>query len=308
MTFFHISAIFYHYYFSLTIITFSTGLGEFKFDYNYNTPGLNTWTGDTLAYCGIWQLSKVAPQSLSPAYTGNGTWNSSTAKISTRTLVYYWQFSWSHEISIFHTVHISIIRTVALIQEIPHFIQFLTLSYNGHHSVTASSVGPRDSQFLTVPTSLIWRLLYNRQSLGNLSITVNSVVLRDSNWMITLSSFLREVTWSQSKVWSRNQSCWLTEIYFVHLILNFDRNLDVKFYWLKSHQGIVLHCRPRFCKHRFIIFVLRCGGSWPVYYSCHHSSPVSGESPGVPIHCSSNFKLLFQWCGSGWACWGKHWG
>lgn len=50
--------------------TFLQGLGEFKFDFNYNTPGLNTWTGDTLAYCGIWQLPKVAPQSLSPAYTG----------------------------------------------------------------------------------------------------------------------------------------------------------------------------------------------------------------------------------------------
>ena len=50
-------------------------------------------------------------------------------------------------------------------------------SPHGHHSITDSSLGPRDSQFLTVPTSLIWRLLYNGQSLGNLSITDNSVVL-----------------------------------------------------------------------------------------------------------------------------------
>lgn len=48
-----------------------TGLGEFKFDFNYNTPGLNSWSGDTLALCGIWQLPKVAPRSLSPVYSGN---------------------------------------------------------------------------------------------------------------------------------------------------------------------------------------------------------------------------------------------
>ena len=82
-------------------------------------------------------------------------------KFSTWTLVYYRQFSRSQKIFIFHTVHTSIMRTDALIPEIPHFIQFLTLSYNGHHSITASSLGPRDSQFPTVPTSLIWRLLYN---------------------------------------------------------------------------------------------------------------------------------------------------
>ena len=49
----------------------SAGLGEFKFDFNYNTPGLNTWSSDTLAFCGIWQLPKVAPRSLAPTYTGN---------------------------------------------------------------------------------------------------------------------------------------------------------------------------------------------------------------------------------------------
>ena len=48
-----------------------TGLGEFKFDFNYNTPGLNSWSGDTLALCGIWQLPKVASRSLSPVYSGN---------------------------------------------------------------------------------------------------------------------------------------------------------------------------------------------------------------------------------------------
>ena len=49
-------------------------------------------------------------------------------KFSTWTLVYYGQFSLSQKISIFHTVHTSIIRTDALIPEIPHFIQVLTLS------------------------------------------------------------------------------------------------------------------------------------------------------------------------------------
>ena len=159
MTLFHTIAVFCHYYFSLTIITFATGLGEFKFDFNYNTPGLNTWTGDTLAYCGIWQLPKVALQSLSPAYTGNGTWNSSTAKILYMDTCLLRTVLLVPKDSIFHTVY-TLIRTVALIPEIPHFIQFLTLSYNGHHSITASSLGPRDSQFLTVPTFLIWRLLY----------------------------------------------------------------------------------------------------------------------------------------------------
>ncbi|XP_022806244.1 uncharacterized protein LOC111343345 isoform X2 [Stylophora pistillata] len=50
--------------------TFLQGLGEFKFDFNYNTPGLNSWSGDTLALCGIWQLPKVAPRSLPLTYTG----------------------------------------------------------------------------------------------------------------------------------------------------------------------------------------------------------------------------------------------
>lgn len=44
--------------------TFLQGLGEFKFDFNYNTPGLNTWSSDTLAYCGIWQLPKVVQHPL----------------------------------------------------------------------------------------------------------------------------------------------------------------------------------------------------------------------------------------------------
>lgn len=52
-------------------IVLLTGLGEFKFDFNYNTPGLNSWSGDTLALCGIWQLPKVAPRSLYPVYSGN---------------------------------------------------------------------------------------------------------------------------------------------------------------------------------------------------------------------------------------------
>lgn len=30
------------------------GFGEFKFDFNYNTFGLNSWFGDTLVFCGIW--------------------------------------------------------------------------------------------------------------------------------------------------------------------------------------------------------------------------------------------------------------
>lgn len=51
--------------------TFLQGLGEFKFDFNYNTPGLNSWSGDTLALCGIWQLPKVAPGSLPSVYSGN---------------------------------------------------------------------------------------------------------------------------------------------------------------------------------------------------------------------------------------------
>lgn len=50
--------------------TFLQGLGEFKFDFNYNTPGLNSWSGDTLALCGIWQLPKVAPGSLPSVYSG----------------------------------------------------------------------------------------------------------------------------------------------------------------------------------------------------------------------------------------------
>lgn len=57
------------------MVLFSTGLGEFKFDFNYNTPGLNSWTGDTLAFCGIWQLPKVAPRSLTPSYSGNVSYN-----------------------------------------------------------------------------------------------------------------------------------------------------------------------------------------------------------------------------------------
>ncbi|XP_027041520.1 uncharacterized protein LOC113669648 [Pocillopora damicornis] len=52
--------------------TFLQGLGEFKFDFNYNTPGLNSWSGDALALCGIWQLPKVAPRSLPPTYTQSG--------------------------------------------------------------------------------------------------------------------------------------------------------------------------------------------------------------------------------------------
>ena len=122
MTLFHTIAIFRHYYFSLTIITFSTGLGEFKFDYNYNTPGLNTWTGDTLAYCGIWQLPKNAPQSPSPTYTGNNTAEilyTNTCLLRTVLLV--------PKDSIFHILHTPIIRTVALVPEIPHFTQSLTL-------------------------------------------------------------------------------------------------------------------------------------------------------------------------------------
>lgn len=50
--------------------TFLQGLGEFKFDLNYNKPGLNTWSSDTLAFCGIWQLPKVAPQALTTSYSG----------------------------------------------------------------------------------------------------------------------------------------------------------------------------------------------------------------------------------------------
>ena len=53
-------------------INWSLGLGEFKFDFNYNTPGLNSWSGDALALCGIWQLPKVAPRSLPPTYTQSG--------------------------------------------------------------------------------------------------------------------------------------------------------------------------------------------------------------------------------------------
>lgn len=33
---------------------------EYKFDFNYNTTSLNTWTGDALALSGIWQLPKLA--------------------------------------------------------------------------------------------------------------------------------------------------------------------------------------------------------------------------------------------------------
>ena len=55
----------------MTFISFDySGLGEFKFDLNYNTPGLNTWSSDTLAFCGIWQFPKVAPQTLTTSYSG----------------------------------------------------------------------------------------------------------------------------------------------------------------------------------------------------------------------------------------------
>ena len=131
MTLFHTIAIFYHYYISLTIITFSTGLGEFKFDFNYNTPGLNNWTGDTLAYCGIWQLPKVAQQSLSPAYTGNGTWDSSTAKI----------------------LHMDtcLLRTVLFVPKDFH------ISYSSYLYNTDRCLDPRDSTFHTGPNSIIER-------------------------------------------------------------------------------------------------------------------------------------------------------
>ncbi|XP_032227359.1 sorting nexin-29 isoform X2 [Nematostella vectensis] len=57
------------------MVSFLQGIAEFKFHLNYNTPSLNTWTGDTLAYAGVWQLAKIASPvpSNRPAATPRGT-------------------------------------------------------------------------------------------------------------------------------------------------------------------------------------------------------------------------------------------